>query len=262
MHLVEEALATDAEQVAHGHGHALFGQHGVDLGLEVRAEVDELGPVTDVLTELTLGWRGDPGLSQASQAQQVDQVGGVALVVLHPPVAPVVAERMGQVHGAPALLDHVGRPVPAVGGFEDHLGVLAGLGQLGRQGNRIVVDPDRVERLSCPVAPHDHAAAPVQVDADILCLLFHGSLLRRLRVGFGTPSVLCTPGPGRREDSRGLFVFARSVSGHAPRCHEIAPGAGRSSRCAHRSSSRGSCAALLHHIKTRLVGAESLEAVV
>ena len=43
---------------------------------------------------------------------------------------------MGQVHGAPALLEHVGRPVPAVGGFEDHFGVLAGLGQLGRQGDR------------------------------------------------------------------------------------------------------------------------------
>src|ERR1017187_10687442 len=33
----------------------------------------------------------------------------------------------------------------------------------------------------------------------------------RLRVGFATPSVLCTLGPGRREDSRGLFVFVRSV---------------------------------------------------
>jgi hypothetical protein len=80
MHLVEQALATNSEEVGHGHGHPLFGQDGMDLGLEVRPEVDELGPITDVLTELTQGWWSDPGFSQASQAQQVNEIGGVALV--------------------------------------------------------------------------------------------------------------------------------------------------------------------------------------
>ena len=232
MHLVEQALSTDSEEVGHGHGHPLFGEHGMDLGLEVRPEVDELGPITDVLTELTQGWWSDPGFSQASQAQQVNEIGGVALVVLHPPVAPVVAERMGQVHVAPALLDHIGRPVPAIGRFEDHLGMLTGLGQLGRQDNRIVVDPDRVERLSCLVAPHDHAAAPVQIDADILCLLFHGSLLLSFAGRFRNPKcALHTWSRATGGLPRALRLCSVGLR-HAPRCHEIAPRAGRSSRCA------------------------------
>jgi len=43
------------------------------------------------------------------------------LVVLDPAVAPVVPERVGQVDVGAALLEDVGRPVPAIGGFEDHL---------------------------------------------------------------------------------------------------------------------------------------------
>ena len=42
--------------------------------------MDELGPVADELTEFAQRWRGDPGLGEASQAEQVDQVCGVALV--------------------------------------------------------------------------------------------------------------------------------------------------------------------------------------
>ena len=47
--------------------------------------------------------------------KQVGEVLGVAGVVLHPPVAPVVAERVGEVDIAAELLEQVGRPVPAVG---------------------------------------------------------------------------------------------------------------------------------------------------
>ncbi len=168
MHLVEEDLAAHPEQVAHGHRHPFFRQDGVDLGLEAGAQMDELAPVADEFAQFAQRWWGDPGLGQTSHAQQVDQVGGIALIVFHPPMPPVVAQRMGQVHRGPALLDHISRPVPAIGGFEDHFGVLPGLGQLGRQGHRVVVDADRVEGLAGLVAPHDHAAPPVQVDADIL----------------------------------------------------------------------------------------------
>ena len=109
--------------------------------------MDELAPVADVFAQFAQRWWGDPGLGQTSQAEQVDQVRGIAFIVLHPPMPPVVAQRMGQVHRGPALLDHVSRPVPAIGRFEYHLWMLAGLGQLGRQGDGVVVDADRVERL-------------------------------------------------------------------------------------------------------------------
>ena len=200
MDLVEEDLAAHPEQVAHGHRHPFFRQDGVDLGLEAGAQMDELAPIADEFAQLAQRRWGDPGLGQASQAQQVDQVRGIALIVLHPPVAPVVAQRMGQVHIGPALFEHVSGPVPPIGRFEYHLGVLTGLGQLGRQGDRVVVDADRVERLTCLVAAHDHAASPVQVDADILCLLFHGSLLLSSPGWFRHPKCALAhlvPGDGR-----------------------------------------------------------------
>ena len=67
--------------------------------------------VAHQLPQLTdLGW-GDPGLGRLAEAQQVDEVGGVTLVVLHPPVAPVVAQRMGQVDPGAALGQEIGGPV-------------------------------------------------------------------------------------------------------------------------------------------------------
>ena len=44
------------------------------------------------------------------------------------------------------------------------------------------------------------------------CCCSTGASFCRLRVGLGTPSVLCTPGPGRREDSRGLFDLGWAVA--------------------------------------------------
>ena len=131
--------------------------------------MDELASVSDELSQLAQGRRGHPALGQPPQAEQVDQVGGVALVVLHPAIAPVVAERVGQMDPASAGLDDIGGPVPTVGGLDDHLGVLAGLGQLGGQGLWVIVDPNGVEGLAGLVAPNDDAAASVQIDADILC---------------------------------------------------------------------------------------------
>ena len=77
---VEQAGARDAEQVAHRHRHPFFGQNGVDLGLETGPQMDQLGPVADQLSQLAQLGRGDPRLGQASHAQQIDQVGGIAPV--------------------------------------------------------------------------------------------------------------------------------------------------------------------------------------
>jgi hypothetical protein len=42
---VQQRGTGQAEQVAHQHLHPALGQHGVDLGLAVRAQPDQLGPV-------------------------------------------------------------------------------------------------------------------------------------------------------------------------------------------------------------------------
>jgi hypothetical protein len=61
-------------------------------------------------------------------------------------------------------LQHVDSPVPAVRRFEDHLRIRAGLGQLQPESDRVVVDAYRPELLAGLGHPHDHAAAPMQID--------------------------------------------------------------------------------------------------
>ena len=82
MDLVEEDLAAHPEQVAHGHPHALLRQDGVDLGLEAGAQMDELASIADELAQFAQRWWGDPGFGEASHAEQVDQVRGIALDLL------------------------------------------------------------------------------------------------------------------------------------------------------------------------------------
>lgn len=120
----------------------------MDLGLEARAQAHELVAVADQLPQLAHLGRGDPGLGQAAQAQEVDQVGGVTLVVLHPPVAPVVAERMGQVDPGAALGEEVGSPVPPKCRFQNHVGFFAGGGHRLGHGDRVVVDVDLGQQLA------------------------------------------------------------------------------------------------------------------
>jgi hypothetical protein len=45
--VVQQGAAFDPEQVAHQNLDPALGEHGVDLGLAVRAKGDELGAVTD-----------------------------------------------------------------------------------------------------------------------------------------------------------------------------------------------------------------------
>jgi hypothetical protein len=89
----------------------------------------------------------------------------------------------------------------------------------------------------------------VQIDADILCFQFHGSLLLSFAGWFRNPKcALHTWSRATGGLPRALRLCSIDL-GHGPRSHEFAPCSRRPSRCAHRSSSRGSCAALLHHIK-------------
>ena len=63
------------------------GEHGVDLALQARAQPDQLGPVPHPAAQLPGRRWGDPRLGQPAHPQQIGQIRGVALVVLHPPVA-------------------------------------------------------------------------------------------------------------------------------------------------------------------------------
>jgi hypothetical protein len=47
------------------------------LAAQVRAQIHQLGPVTDRLAQPPGGRRRDPRLGQPAQAQQIGQVGGV-----------------------------------------------------------------------------------------------------------------------------------------------------------------------------------------
>ena len=128
-------------------------------------------------TELSDLRRGDPGLGEAAESEQIGEVLGVPGVVLHTAVAPAVAERVGEVDLAAQLLEQVGRPVPAVARLKDDLGVLAGGHDcLFERQKVVVVDLGHLEGLALGAAPDDDAPAPVQVDTDILSLLFHWGL--------------------------------------------------------------------------------------
>jgi hypothetical protein len=75
-------------------------------------------------------------------------------------------------------LQHVDRPVPAVGCFQHHLGVGASFLELQFQRDRIVDDPHRRELLTGFGLTHDHRPPPMQIDPDELptVILVHRGL--------------------------------------------------------------------------------------
>ena len=153
---------------------------------EVRKAVS-FGPKADELSKLAdLRW-GDPAFRQVVPAQAVGELGGVALVVFHPPRVPVQSERVDEMHSCAVGLEEIGRPVPAIGALEGHLGI--GAGPRDREGEleRIVLDPDGLEHAAVLGHAHDHRPPPVQVDSHILSLLFHRSLLLSFPGWFGHP---------------------------------------------------------------------------
>jgi hypothetical protein len=138
------------------------------------SQPDELASVSDELAQLPELRRRDVGLGETSEAQQVDEVLGVPQVVVHPPVTPVVAERVSEVHVCTELPEIIGEPVPAVGGLEDDVGMFPRFEKRLFEGEKIsVVDPFGRERVAGVIASHEHRATPVQIDSDILMLQFH-----------------------------------------------------------------------------------------
>src|SRR5664279_1209622 len=86
------------------------------------------------------------------------------------------------------------------------------------------------------------------------CSCSTGVSFCRFRFGVVTPSVLRTPGSGRREDSRWVFDLDRLDAATL----FVGTGSllmlGARAGCTHRSSSRRNGAALLHHIRDSIAG--------
>jgi hypothetical protein len=78
---------------------------------------------------------------------------------------------------AAGLLEQVHQPVPAEGGFDHHLRVGPCRSHRLHDLDGVVGDADGGEVVAVSVHPHDHRAAPVQVDADILSFGHVGSSL-------------------------------------------------------------------------------------
>jgi hypothetical protein len=172
---VELGRTPEAEHVDPGRQHPVLAHHGMDLGLEATPETDQLQAVADDLAEFAqLRW-GDPRLGQATKPEEVDEVIGVPLVVLHPPVPPAVAQRVRQMHPGTHLLEDIRRPVPAERRLQHDLRLRTGRRHRLRQGHRAVLDPNLGQDLTSRVLPHNHRPAPVKINPDVLS--FHRGLL-------------------------------------------------------------------------------------
>jgi hypothetical protein len=109
-----------------------------------------------------------------------------------------------------AVFQDIGYSPPPIGGNQDQLRVLTGLGQLSRECHRVILDPDRLEGLT--------------------------AWLRR------------TPGSGRQQNSCGIFGFDRAGSATVLAVAGLLLVLDARTGPLDRSPSRGSCAKLLHHI--------------
>jgi len=98
----------------------------------------------------------------------------------------VVAERVGEVHVGAELLEKIGRPVPAIGGLEDHFGLGPGSGHGLGELEGLADEAFGAEHLAVFCHPDDGGAASMQVDSDVLSPW--GLLLSRL--SFASPSML------------------------------------------------------------------------
>ena len=117
----------------------------------------------------------DPRLGQSTHPQQIRQVRGVAKVVFHPPVGKALhPQRMRQMQPRPGFIEHIGHPIPVVGGLDDYLRRRAGLGDLLGQHRRIRGEPHRLQPLTRRGHPHHHRAPPMKVQTHYLlsCVRF------------------------------------------------------------------------------------------
>ena len=173
---VELGGAAGTEHVDPGRQHPVLAHHRVDLGLEPGTQPHQLVAVADQLAQLADLRRGDPRLGQTTQAQQVDQIVGVTLVVLHPPVAPVVAQRVRQMH-VRAHLVRASRPPSTTRTWPPATtsgsGPAAATASANATGSLSMCTFDNNSPVG--VLAHDHRPAAVQIDTDIFS--FHGNLL-------------------------------------------------------------------------------------
>jgi len=135
------------------------------LSLAVGTHTDQLGAMTDQLAQPPGSRRRNPRLGQPTHPQQVRQVASVPDIVLDPPVLKRLhTQRVRQVHLRPAGLQRIDRPVPPVGGLQDHLRALTRPRHRVRQTIEIIDDPHRLEDLTRLGGPHDHRPATMQIN--------------------------------------------------------------------------------------------------
>ena len=135
--------------------------------LSPTAQLHQPRSITHQLACLTHGWWCDPRLGEATETQQVREVAGVAFVVLHPSLPPVVARRVRQMHREPGVTEEIDRPVPAIRRFDHHLRALARRADDLEQPQRIVVDPFAEQLVALRVHRVDHRPATMQIDPDV-----------------------------------------------------------------------------------------------
>ena len=106
-HFSQALASADPEQVADRDQHPRLGEHGVHLGLQPGPQGHNFGPIAHQLPQLARRrWR-DPRLGQSVHPQQISQIGGVADVVLHPPVPKSLdSQRVCQM-AVPSTLPHL-----------------------------------------------------------------------------------------------------------------------------------------------------------
>ena len=179
---VELGLTGRSPQLADDGQDSVLGHDPVDLGLGAGAVPDERIAIAHQLAQLSDLWRRDPALGQALQGQYGGQVLGLAHVVLHASVPPVVAERMGEVPVGAEVLEKISGPVPAVGGLEHDFGLGPGRGHGLGELEGLADEAFGAEHLAVFCHPNDGRAATMQVDSDVLShrglLLFRGFLLQ------------------------------------------------------------------------------------
>jgi hypothetical protein len=110
----------------------------------------QLVPAAHQLPQLPDLGRSQPCLRQPSQPQQVGQVGGVPLVVLHPAGGErLQAKRVGPVGLGTGLGQRIGGPVLPERGLQRHPCPRTGLGDLPLEPGRLIGEPD-IFPSGCP----------------------------------------------------------------------------------------------------------------
>jgi hypothetical protein len=112
-------------------------------------------------------------------------------------LAPVVAGGVGQVHGQALIPEKIHRPIPAIGGLDDHLWACSVLEDGLEESLRIVGDALAAEPVAFGVHREDDRAAAMEVDSYVVS--HWGLLLFVERFGLWKPRVSY----GRSDLSRG-----------------------------------------------------------